>query len=79
MIQAMIDDILLHKAPNTILSVDDSLDKSQLLSIVLREAGYHVLTASNGPEGLEIAKQQIPHLVISDVSMPGMPTSGSQT
>jgi PAS domain S-box-containing protein len=60
------------KQPITILNVDDSPDKSELLSIILREAGYRVLTASNGPDGLEIAKQEIPHLVISDVSMPGM-------
>lgn len=68
----MINAMLSAKEPITILSVDDSPDKSELLSIVLREAGYHVLTASNGPEGLDIAKQEMPHLVISDVSMPGM-------
>lgn len=62
----------LHKTRTTILSVDDDPDKSQLMSFVLRQAGYHVVTALDGRDGLEIAKSEIPDLIISDVSMPVM-------
>lgn len=64
--------MLSNKEPNTILSVDDSPDKLELIAVILNEAGYRVLSASSGTEGLEIAKQQIPDLIISDVTMPDM-------
>lgn len=67
----MISEVLLPKARSTILSVDDSLDKLELLSVLLRQAGYQVLTATNARQGLEIAREEIPDLIISDVSMPG--------
>jgi PAS domain S-box-containing protein len=68
----MIDDVLSRKTRTTILSVDDSPDKSELLSALLRQAGYHVLSAGDGQEGLQIARREIPDLIISDVSMPVM-------
>ena len=64
--------MLSNKEQNTILSVDDSPDKLELIAVILKEAGYRVLSASSGREGLEIAKEQIPDLIISDVTMPGM-------
>src|SRR5829696_7112927 len=39
---------------------------------LLRKAGYSVLTAEDGLEGLTLARRERPDLVISDVSMPGM-------
>src|SRR5688500_9813681 len=39
---------------------------------LLRKAGYSVLTAEDGLEGLSLAKRERPDLVISDVSMPRM-------
>src|SRR6476661_1670165 len=39
---------------------------------LLRKAGYSVLTAEDGLEGLTIARRERPDLVISDVSMPRM-------
>jgi PAS domain S-box-containing protein len=39
---------------------------------LLRKAGYSVLTAEDGLEGLNIARRERPDLVISDVSMPRM-------
>ena len=64
--------MLPSKEQTTILSVDDSPDKLELIALILREAGYRVLSASNGQEGLELAKEEIPDLIISDVTMPGM-------
>src|SRR5258705_24911 len=39
---------------------------------LLRKAGYAVLTAEDGVEGLSLARRERPDLVISDVSMPRM-------
>ena len=38
----------------------------------MRKAGYSVLTAEDGLEGLTLARRERPDLVISDVSMPRM-------
>jgi len=64
--------MLSHKEPNTILSVDDSPDKAEIIALILQEAGYRVLSATSGQEGLEIAQREIPDLIISDVTMPKM-------
>jgi PAS domain S-box-containing protein len=42
------------------------------MRLLLLQSGYHVLTANNGHQGFEAARQQHPDLVISDVSMPRM-------
>ena len=57
---------------NTILIVDDSPDNLELMSMLLRNAGYGVLTAGDGKEGFEVARRERPNLVVSDVSMPRM-------
>ena len=57
---------------DSVLIVNDIPDQLQLMNNLLRKAGYSVLTAESGQEGLELAKQNHPDLVISDVSMPQM-------
>ena len=57
---------------NSILVVNDMPEQLQLMNSLLRKAGYSVLTAEDGVQALEIAKQSRPDLVISDVSMPRM-------
>ena len=59
-----------HDGDATILVVDDTRDQRDVMSILLRQAGFHVLTAGNGREGFEIAQAIHPLLVISDVMMP---------
>ena len=61
-----------RKAVHTVLAVDDMPDALELLSVLLRESGYRVLTASDGQEGFEVAQAEHPDLVVSDVSMPRM-------
>ena len=56
----------------TVLAVDDTPDRLQLLEVLLRQSGYRVLTAAEGREGLKIALDECPDLIISDVSMPVM-------
>jgi len=56
----------------TILVVDDQeLVRSAILAALKRE-GYNLLEASNGADGLKVALQEKPHLVISDTVMPRM-------
>ncbi|MGV3531944.1 MAG: response regulator [Chthoniobacteraceae bacterium] len=55
-----------------ILIVDDENVIAMLLREGLRRAGYAVATAANGDQGLEMALEMRPELVVSDVQMPGM-------
>ncbi|HKG46270.1 MAG TPA: PAS domain S-box protein [Pyrinomonadaceae bacterium] len=57
---------------NSVLIVNDEPDQLTLMGSLLRKAGYSVLTAADGLEGLTLARRERPDLVISDVSMPGM-------
>jgi DNA-binding response OmpR family regulator len=55
-----------------ILLVDDDQTLSHLLSQYLRESNFDVHEASNGTEGLRMAYNEQPDLVLLDVMMPGM-------
>lgn len=54
----------------TILLVDDDPDLREVLRMILQDAGYMVLTAASGPEGLEVAEEERPDLALLDVMMP---------
>ena len=56
----------------TIATVDDSRSIRQLVSYTLAGAGYEVLEAGNGKEGLELLKQKKADLVVTDLNMPVM-------
>jgi DNA-binding response OmpR family regulator len=56
----------------TILLIDDDATLVELLASHLRTAGYHLLTALDGPHGLRLAGEAHPDLVVLDVMMPGM-------
>ena len=55
-----------------ILVIDDEAHIVQVLSLKLRNAGYEVLTASDGEEGYEVALKKQPQLIITDFQMPYM-------
>jgi CheY-like chemotaxis protein len=57
---------------NLVLCVDDELVGLQVRKILLERAGYQVLTAQDGPSGLEIFSSQPIEAVVLDYSMPGM-------
>ena len=61
-----------RKMAKTIATVDDSRSIRQLVSYTLAGAGYEVLEAGNGKEGLEVLKQKKADLVITDLNMPVM-------
>ncbi|GAA1163604.1 response regulator [Nocardioides aquiterrae] len=54
------------------LVIDDDEDTLGLLEIVLTGAGFQVVTASNGPDGLALALRHRPVLATIDVTMPQM-------
>ena len=56
----------------TILIVDDSASLRQVVSISLRGAGYDVLEACDGRDGLTKLDGRKIHLIVSDVNMPNM-------
>jgi DNA-binding response OmpR family regulator len=60
------------KQKKTILIMDDDLALQTVLEIALREAGYQVILANDGQEGIEKLKTMNPDLVISDIMMPQM-------
>lgn len=58
--------------PEKILVVDDEPALLETLAYNLRNQGYEVITASDGPAALQAARQQSPELVILDIMLPGM-------
>tara|TARA_B100000945_G_scaffold307877_1_gene296839 strand:- start:904 stop:1287 length:384 start_codon:yes stop_codon:yes gene_type:complete len=54
----------------TVLIVDDDADILASVSYALKQAGYHVLTADNGEDGLALVKTNQPDLAILDMMMP---------
>jgi two-component system alkaline phosphatase synthesis response regulator PhoP len=55
-----------------ILTVDDEPDVRRLIEIKLKKAGFEVITAADGEEGVEKAKAENPDLILMDVMMPKM-------
>jgi len=58
--------------PRTILVVDDESHIVHVVTLKLRNAGYMVLTAADGDEGLAMAEEHQPDLLITDYQMPYM-------
>ncbi len=55
-----------------ILLVDDDPDILEIIGYNLSSGGYKVFTASDGLEAIEVAKKELPELIILDVMMPNM-------
>jgi len=56
--------------------VDDDREMASMLCDILRDAGHHAITASSAAQALELAEQEPPDLLITDLRMSGM--SGHQ-
>lgn len=54
----------------TILIVEDHIDSRELLGDLLEFNGYTVLQAGDGAEGERLARQNLPDVIILDVSLP---------
>jgi DNA-binding response OmpR family regulator len=55
-----------------ILTVDDDLELLSLIGFALRQAGYLVIEAGDGPTALQIFEREQPDLAILDVNLPGL-------
>ena len=62
----------MKKKDMRILLVDDEPDILEIISYNLSSEGYQIITAENGLEAIELARQNKPHLIILDVMMPEM-------
>ena len=56
----------------SVLVIDDEPKISDLCRDYLRAAGFNVLTAGDGPQGLALARRERPDLVVLDLMLPGM-------
>lgn len=56
----------------TVLAVDDSRTMRQMLEMCLSGAGFNVVTAEDGADGVEKLKESNPDVVITDINMPIM-------
>jgi len=56
----------------TILVVEDNALNAKLVRDVLRFAGYDVLEAETGEEGVRLARERRPNLVLMDLQLPGI-------
>jgi len=61
-----------NPAELTILVIDDNADMRNLFAVVLRRAKYKVELAKDGEQGLELAKANLPDLILCDIMMPGI-------
>ncbi len=59
-------------AAKKILVVDDEMHILRIVKYKLESAGYQVLTALNGTEALQIARDEKPSLIFLDIMMPGI-------
>jgi len=56
----------------TVLTVDDSRAMRDMLKHSLTEAGFRVLQAEDGVEGLEVLALESPDVIVTDLNMPRM-------
>jgi two-component system chemotaxis response regulator CheY len=56
----------------TVLTVDDSRTMRDMLHLALSEAGYRVVQAVDGVNGLEVLEGETPDVIVTDINMPRM-------
>ena len=56
----------------TLLTVDDSRTMRDMLNLALTEAGYNVVQAVDGVDGLEVLQGSDPDVIVTDINMPRM-------
>lgn len=55
-----------------VLIVDDSPTETYAFQGMLEKHNYEVLTADNGADGVALARQEMPDVVLMDIVMPGL-------
>ena len=71
--QMMNEDMLGNDMPK-ILAIDDQIDNLITIKAVIKAylPEYHVLVAQNGPDGIDLAREEQPEVILLDIIMPGM-------
>ncbi|MDP8215745.1 MAG: response regulator [Candidatus Kaelpia imicola] len=57
---------------NKILIIEDEPEQIKLISIRLKANGYDIISASTAQEGLRIAEEEKPDLILLDILLPDM-------
>ncbi|MFA5424122.1 MAG: response regulator [Phycisphaerae bacterium] len=55
-----------------ILIVEDNEKNMYLISFILKKSGHEVIETATGEEGIELALQEKPDLIIMDIQLPGI-------
>jgi two-component system, cell cycle response regulator DivK len=55
-----------------ILLVEDNVDNRTIYSTILRHCGHEVVEAGTGEEGIRLAREVLPSVILMDVAMPGI-------
>ena len=55
-----------------VLSIEDQEDNRRIVRDLLTSAGYEVIEAVNGDEGVTMAEQTRPDLILMDIQLPGL-------
>ena len=58
--------------PATILVIDDDIAITELMSMLLKTFGFDVIATNIGAEGVRIAKESQPNVILLDLMMPDM-------
>lgn len=61
-----------HGVKKTILVVEDNPKNMRLMRMILSANGYDVLEATDGEEGLKMAQEGRPDLIVLDIQLPKM-------
>jgi CheY-like chemotaxis protein len=56
--------------PKSVLIIDDNRDAADTLAILLGQSQHKVLVAYDGREGLQLARETVPDVILLDLSMP---------
>ena len=56
----------------TVLAIEDSPSVRRLIEVCLRSENTAVLTADDGPQGLDLASDLEPDLILLDIGLPGI-------
>jgi len=56
----------------TVLMIEDDAEGARLMKLTLGPKGYRVLVASDGHQGLKMARANPPDLILLDLLLPGM-------
>jgi two-component system, cell cycle response regulator DivK len=55
-----------------VLVIEDNADNLKIITYALQRAGYAVISAERGEEGIELALREFPAFIIMDINLPGI-------